>query len=188
MRRFVAIFLCAFLLSHRAGAQVHYDLGALASFQQRFLIDAPAGRSAVAEGGGLTLDGHIAVFPLLRVGAWVTGEVSAPLDSSAPREIFSGGLRLKIVPPWPRGMWRMWVATGFGYDGLVTDGAGGGFFEVPAIIGASYRIRKPVVFLMELAGRFGFGFWGSYYDGRPGSRVGTDTVSIALSFGIGIDG
>ncbi len=178
------IFLFTLFFSRGASAQVHYDVGALASFQQRFLIDAPAGRSALAEGGGLGLDGHIAVFPLLRVGAWVTGEVSKPLDSSAPRELVSGGLRLKIVSPWPRGVWRTWVATGFGYDGLITDGAGGGFFEVPAIIGASYRIRKPFVFLMELAGRFGFGFWGSYYDGR----AGTDTVSIALSFGIGIDG
>jgi hypothetical protein len=178
------IALLIFLIASSANAQVHYDLGALASFQQRFLIDAPAGKSIVAEGGGLTLDGHVAVFPLLRVGAWVTGEVSKPLDSSPTREIISGGLRLKVVSPVPRGVWRMWIATGFGYDGLITDGAGGGFFEVPAIIGASYRIRKPVVFLMELAGRFGFGFWGSYYDGR----AGTDTISIALSFGIGIDG
>ena len=61
---------------------------------------------------------------------------------------------------------------------------GGGYFEIPAIVGASYRVRKPFVFLMELGGRFGFGFWGSYYDGR----AGTDTVSIAPSFGIGIDG
>jgi hypothetical protein len=37
---------------------------------------------------------------------------------------------------------------------------------------------------MELQTRVGFGFWGSYYDGR----AGTDTVSIALAFGIGIDG
>jgi hypothetical protein len=148
------------------------------------LIDAPKAKSVVAEGGALTLDGHVAVFPLLRVGAWVTGEVSKPLDGDAAREIISGGLRVKIVPPWPRGVWRMWLGTGFGYDGLVTGGAGGGFFEVPAIFGASYRIRKPWVFLMELGTRFGFGFWGSYYDGR----AGTDTISVALSFGIGIDG
>ena len=102
VRRTEILVAAALLLaSRKASAQVRYDLGALASFQQRFLIDAPAGRSVAAEGGGLTLDGHVAVFPLLRVGAWATGEVSAPLDSSAPREIFSGGLRLKIVPPWP---------------------------------------------------------------------------------------
>lgn len=187
MRRTELLLAAAALTSlapRAASAQVHYDLGALASFQQRFLIDAPAGRSLAAEGGGLTLDGHVAVFPLLRVGAWVTGEASKPLDSSAPRAILSGGVRLKIVSPWPRGAWRVWLATGFGYDGVITDGAGGGFFEVPAILGASHRLRKPFVFLMELGGRFGFGFWGSYYDGR----AGTDTVSIALSLGVGIDG
>jgi len=176
------IFLCLFLLPRMGEAQVHYDVGVLGSFQQRFLIDAP--KEALAEGGGLTLDGHVAVFPLLRVGGWVTGEASKVLDGSDVRGIFSGGLRVKIVSPWPRGSWRMWLATGFGYDGLVTKDAGGGFFEVPAIFGGSYRIRKPIVFLMELQTRVGFGFWGSYYDGR----AGTDTVSIALAFGVGIDG
>ncbi len=97
---------------------------------------------------------------------------------------FPVGFASRFVPPWPRGVWRAWVATGFGYDGLVTrDAGGGGFFEVPAIIGASYRIRKPFVFLMELAARVGFGFWGSYYD----THTGTDVISIALSFGFGVD-
>ena len=159
----------------RAAAQVHYDVGALATFQQRV--------ASVAEGGGLTLDGHIALFPLLRVGAYATGEVSERLDGSPTRELVGGGLQLKIVPPWPRGVWRAWVATGFGYVGVITSGAGGGFFEIPAIVGASYRIRKPVVFLMELGARFGFGFWGSYY-----APSGTDGVSLTLSLGIGIDG
>jgi hypothetical protein len=176
------IFLWIFSWSGSAGAQVHYDVGVLGGFQQRFLVDAP--KEVLAEGGSLMIDGHVAVFPLLRVGGWVTGEVSKVLDASDPRGIFSGGVRVKVVSPWPRGVWRFWLGTGFGYDGLVTTGAGGGFFEVPAIVGASYRIRKPFVFLMELQGRFGFGFWGSYYDGR----AGTDTVSIALAFGIGIDG
>ncbi len=167
--------LVGLLLAGEGHAQVHYDLGALASFQQRV--------GNVAEGGALTLDGHVAVFPLLRVGAWVTGEVSKPIDAGVLREIVGGGLRVKIVPPWPRGVWRAWVATGFGYDGVITDGAGGGgFFEIPAIVGASYRIRKPLVFLMELGARFGFGFWGSYYEKN------NDVVSLTLSIGFGIDG
>jgi hypothetical protein len=36
---------------------------------------------------------------------------------------------------------------------------------------------------MELGTRFGFGFWGSYYNGS----AGTDVVSVALSLGIGVD-
>ncbi|HEY2365812.1 MAG TPA: hypothetical protein VGH87_05470, partial [Polyangiaceae bacterium] len=118
-------FLAATTCASIAHAQVHYDVGVLGSFQQRFLVDAP--KEALAEGGGLTIDGHVAVFPLLRIGGWVTGEASKVLDASpsppesekTPRGIFSGGLRVKIVSPWPRGAWRMWLATGFGYDGLV---------------------------------------------------------------------
>ncbi len=173
--RFTSAFLALAAATSSARAQVRYDLGALASFQQRF----------VAEGGALTLDGHVAVFPLLRVGGWVTGEVSKPVDSRPLRELGSFGLRVKIVPPWPRGAWRVWLASGFGYTGVVTDGAGGGgFFEVPIVLGASYRIRKPVVFLMELGPRLGFAFWGSYY----GAGTGTDVVSVSLSLGIGVDG
>ena len=75
-----------------------------------------------------------------------------------------------------------------GYDGLVARDAqnatgGGGFFEVPAIVGASYRLRKPFVFLMELAAHVGFGFWGSYYD----THRDADVISIALSIGFGVD-
>ena len=178
--------LVVVLVAAPAHAQIRYDLGALATFQQRFLANTQAGASSVAEGGGLTLDGHVAIFPLLRVGAWVTGEVSEPAFGSAgggaTRELVSTGLRVKLVPPWPRGVWRAWFATGFGVTGIITDEAGGGFFEVPIILGASYRIRKPVVFLMELGTRLGFGFWGSNY-----TSGGTDVVSVALSLGIGVD-
>ena len=177
MKSATALLLLA-LVPAPAAAQVRYDLGALASFQQRVASD-----GKLAEGGALTLDGHVAVFPLLRIGAWATAEASEPTSGGDLRGIFGGGLRVKIVPPWPRGLWRMWIATGFGYDGLASDVGGGGFFEIPAILGASYRLRKPWVFLMELGARAAFGFWGSYYD-----RAATDVLSIALSFGFGFDG
>ena len=176
-----------------AHAQVRYDLGALGSFVQRF--------ADTAEGGGILLDGHIAVLPLLRIGAYATGEVSdrLTLGATAPgqvtgsspiRELLGGGVRVKLVPPWPRGVWRAWLAFGFGYVGVIADDAGGGFFEVPIAIGASYRIRKPIVFLMELGARLGFAQWGSYYAigaTAPDQASGNDVVAITLSLGIGID-
>ncbi len=114
----------------------------------------------------------------------MSAEASDVVNANAFRGIFSGGLRVKILSPVPRGVWRAWIATGFGYDGLVTkDAGGGGFFEVPAIVGASYRLRKPFVFVMELAAHVGFGFWGSYYD----THRDADVISIALSFGFGVD-
>ena len=172
-----ALAVAVLLVAAPGAAQVRYDVGALGSFQQRILSDGSA-----AEGGALTVEGHVALFPLLRIGGWLTGEGSKPLGASPVRELFGGGLQLRVLSPWPRGKWRVWLATGFGYDGLASDAGGGGFFEVPAIVGASYRFRRPWVFLMELAARPSFGFWGSYY--APGT---TDTISIALSFGVGID-
>ena len=166
------------LWSGVAGAQVRYDAGLLAGFSQRV--------SDVAEGGALTLDAHVALLPLLRVGAYVSGEVSERTSEPSVRGLIGGGLSLKVVPPWPRGTWRAWVRTGFGYDGVFTvdpSVGGGGFFEVPVFVGASYRIRKPVVFLMELGARFGFATWGSYY----ATSTRTDGVALMLSFGVGID-
>ncbi len=182
MKRLPFLSFLILLSPLSARAQVRYDVGALASFQQRISSGVPAARSTFAEGGAVTIDGHVALFPLLRLGAWATGEVSKSVDDAPLREILGGGLQLKILSPWPRGVWRVWLATGFGYDGLVSDAGGGGFFEVPAIVGASYRFRRPWVFLMELAARPSFGFWGSYYAGGT-----TDALSIALSFGVGID-
>ena len=162
------------LVPASAQAQVRYDVGALATFSQRF-VD-------TAEGGGLMLDGHLAVLPLLRVGAYATGEVSERVTgATSPREMLGGGLRIKVVPPWPRGVWRTWLAVGFGYVGVIAEGAGGGFLEVPIAIGASCRIRKPFVFLMELAVHLGFAQWGSYY------ASGNDEVALTLSLGVGID-
>lgn len=172
----LSTLFAALLVTTPAAAQVRWDAGVLGSFQQRFLNGGP-----VAEGGALTIDGHVALFPLLRVGAWATAEASKPVNDAPLRGIFGGGLELRITSPWPRGVWRLWLATGFGYDGLASEAGGGGFFEVPAIVGASYRFRRPWVFLMELAARPSFGFWGSYYAGGV-----TDVISVALSFGVGI--
>ena len=185
----LSTLFAALLVTTPAAAQVHWDAGVLGSFQQRFLNGGP-----VAEGGALTIDGHVALFPLLRVGAWATAEASKPVAGSAGggtaqapnadsplRGIFGGGLQLRITSPWPRGVWRLWLATGFGYDGLASEAGGGGFFEVPAIVGASYRFRRPWVFLVELEARPSFGFWGSYYAGGV-----TDVISVVLSFGVGI--
>jgi len=172
----LSTLFAALLVTTPAAAQVRWDAGVLGSFQQRFLNGGP-----VAEGGALTIDGHVALFPLLRVGAWATAEASKPVNDAPLRGIFGGGLQLRITSPWPRGVWRLWLATGFGYDGLASEAGGGGFFEVPAIVGASYRFRRPWVFLMELAARPSFGFWGSYYAGGV-----TDVISVALSFGVGI--
>ena len=175
------------LSSTRAGAQLRYDVGALAGASEHCVFDRPAGVGMPTPGPSLLLDGHVAVFPLLRVGAYAEGDVT-DLDAPAPRWTLGGGLRLKITPPWPRGKWRAWLATGFGYVGayspaaISAPAAGGGAFEIPVALGASYRFRKPWVLLGELGTRFAFGHWGSLYETR-----GPDLVTVGLSIGIGID-
>jgi len=179
MKRFrVALVLASTFAARSADAQVRYDAAALAGYSQRFV----AGNAA--EGGALTLDAHVALIPLVRIGAWASAEASDVATSGELRGIFSGGARVKILAPWPRGVWHAWIATGFGYDALATrDAGGGGFFEVPAIVGASYRVRRPFVFVMELGAHVGFGFWGSYYDAHKDA----DVIALTLSFGFGVD-
>ncbi len=175
------------LASAPARAQVHYDLAALVGGSEHFLFNGPSGARLPTPGPSLTLDGHVAVFPLLRVGAYATGDVT-DLDAPSPRWTLGGGLRLKVTPPWPRGKWRAWIATGFGYVGAwspataSSGGAGGGAFEVPLAIGASYRFRKPWIVLLEQTTRFAFGHWGSLYETR-----GDDIITVGLSVGIGVD-
>ncbi len=185
--RALAVAFVLFLGAARARAQVHYDVSALAGASEHFLFNSPAGVRLPTPGPSLTALGHVAVFPLLRVGAYATGDVT-DLDAPSPRWTLGGGLRLKVTPPWPRGKWRVWLATGFGYVGAwspaagSTNAAGGGAFEVPLAIGASYRFRKPWVFLFEGVTRFAFGHWGSLYETR-----GDDVITVGLSVGIGID-
>lgn len=132
-----------------------------------------------------------------------------------------GGVRAKAMLPWVRGSTRAWLFAGFGYTGVYSrsyrttlsvangdgsleprpvriEGAGGGFFDVPFGLGASYRFFKPWELCAELGGRFGFGHQGSAYE-HPGpsitgssaaenaSPAGLDRLAIGLALGILVD-
>ena len=190
MRRFaLGLAVASALVTSSAHAQVHWDGEVLAGAQKRFLDQRSAGDAGF--GPAVALQGHFALFPLLRVGAYVRGEIS-PTGGAAPaRRMLAGGLQLKITPPWPRGNFRMWATLGVGYVGVyapsyalaipqgidpqpvpaVIDGSGGGFLEVPIAIGVSYKLRKPWILLFQLDGRFGAGFSGSLYGGGGGGRT-----------------
>ena len=170
-----------------AEAQVHWDGEVLAGAQKRFLSQKPADDAGF--GPALALQGHVALFPLLRVGAYARGELSPTGGDTAARRMLGGGVQLKITPPWPRGSFRMWATLGVGYVGVyapsyttnvvasggvrtpvLIDGAGGGFLEIPIAIGVSYKFRKPWIVLFQLDTRFGAGFSGSLYGGGGGGR------------------
>lgn len=169
--------------SHADG--VHWDLSLGGGVNKRFLTS-KAGDDA-GFGPALALDGHVALFPLLRVGAYVTGELS-PQGGLPMREMLAAGARVKITPPWPRGNARIYATLGVGYVGVyapsyvlslpspsgrvdtTVDGAGGGYLEIPVTFGVLYKVRKPLFLFAELWARFGMGFSGSYYGGGGGGR------------------
>jgi hypothetical protein len=186
------IVVAALVVPSLANAQLRGDIGAYGGVSQRVIASHTGG--GALPGPMVGLEGHIALFPLLRLGAYVHGEISPTNDQVAAREMLGGGLRLKVIPPWPRGDWRIWAALGIGYmaayspsytqtlhplNGSTTtlsvDSAGGGFLEVPLSIGAEYRKFKPFMLFAEITGRFGFGFSGTLYGANAGRGAKTDT-------------
>ena len=144
----------------------------------------------------------------MRLGAYFGHDISPFQGDASARDITWGGLRAKIMSPWPRGSARAWLFFGFGYAGVyqrsttvaetTVHGAGGSFFEVPFGIGASYKLRKPWELCAELGGRAGFGHTGSAYE-APGPRLvgpgldghatpaGIDRFGFGLTVGVLID-
>jgi hypothetical protein len=205
------IALSLVLFASRAGAQLHWDASAQVGVMKRNLVDRPTGSRArdATFGPAGELAGHVALMPLVRLGAYFGHDISPFQGDVSARDITWGGLRAKIMSPWPRGDVRAWLFVGFGYAGVyqrstssaerVVHGAGGGFFEVPFGLGASYKLRKPWELCAELGGRTGFGHTGSVYD-APGPRVttaagaaaadtnalpaGVDRFAIGLTIGI----
>jgi len=214
------------LVARSAHAQLHWDASAQAGVMKRNLVNRPSGGHDAGFGPVGQLAGHVALFPLVRVGAYFGQDLSPIGGDGSARDLTWGGARAKLMSPWPRGAFRAWLFLGFGYSGVyarstaglrtfpgppgappvreaaVVQGAGGGFFEVPFGLGASYNFRKPFAVCAELGMRAGFGHSGSAY-GPPGPEVksaaavprpdgnalpaGTDRFAIGLSVGVLID-
>jgi hypothetical protein len=186
-------------VSRPALAQTHWDMALDGGGSLRLRT---SGTDQTGFGGLVGLRAHVAVFPLVRLGAYVNEEISSTGEPS-PRRYTHFGARLKVNAPTGSDDFRAWLFLGFGYaavysssfDNLVqgTDtsgnptttkttalGAGGGFYEIPVGVGGAWRLRKPWELIAELSGRFGFGATGSLYasDGRPG--IGPDATGTGL--------
>ena len=203
-----------------ARAQLHWDAAAEAGAIKRFLGKRPPGGNGDAGFGPVVeLHGHVALLPLLRVGAYVGHDISPQPGDTRALEITSFGVRAKVSSPVPLDPWRVWAFFGFGYAGAygpsfhttiapsqnthvqaLATGAGGGFFEVPFGIGASYKLRKPWHLTAELAGRASFAYSGSLFDvdnGRAGfaegqpplvlSNPGVPAFALSLMVGVLLD-
>jgi hypothetical protein len=186
--------LALVLVPATAHAQIHWDASAQLGVMKRVLGDRPSGGKDAGFGPVGQLTGHVALLPLVRFGAYVGHDISPVGGDVSARDLTWGGVRAKIMSPWPRGNLRAWLFFGFGYAGtyqrssvrsaVLVDGAGGSFFEVPFGLGASYKLRKPWELCAELGGRAGFGYAGSVYDSGSPAFAGKDGFGIGLTIGI----
>lgn len=167
--------------TRRAGAQLHWDASVQAGATKRFLSSRPSGGRDAGVGPAAQIAAHVALLPLVRVGGYASYDLSPGPGDAGARDVFTGGLRAKVLSPWPRGSFRTWALVGIGYarthargydtridvpagprDATV-EGADGGFVEVPVGIGASYKLRKPLELTAELGFRIGFAHHGDAY-------------------------
>ncbi|MFO0676923.1 MAG: hypothetical protein U0169_10330 [Polyangiaceae bacterium] len=130
---------------------------------------------------------HLAVLPFVRGGAYVTYDASKTANGDF-RHFVAGGLRAKLVSPFPERPFRTWLFLGTGYTRAFDSVASGGFVEIPVGVGISYEIRKPYQLSLELGGRFGFGFHGAAYDASVlGRFAGSEFAAVFASAGITFD-
>jgi hypothetical protein len=181
-------------------AQVHWDAGAEAGVTKRFTAGGDPGAPSPGFGPSLELHGHVALLPMVRVGAYLGADFS-PAAPDGLRSFWDGGLHLRLSPPlapWP---WRTWLFTGFGY--AFADDLGshlpGGMLEVPFGVGLGRKAGRHALLFVELGGRVGFGFYGRMYDraaaessaenGETSARayVGEDTFALSLSVGLSLE-
>jgi len=203
--------LACTLTAADARAQLHWDAAAQVGVQKRFLSSQPPGGEDAGFGPSAQLAAHVALLPLVRIGGYVGHDISPVGGDAAARNLTWGGLRAKVMSPWPRGSLRAWLFVGFGVAGTyaqsyrtsvtlpgspaaptLVHGAGGHFFEVPFGLGASYKLRKPWELFAELGMRVGFAESGSAYE-APGprvSRAGSPDGNVAPAgldrFGVGL--
>ncbi len=169
------------VLERDARAQLHGDFGVNVGVMDRVRSSGTGN----GEFGPLAeLEAHIALLPLVRVGAYVSHDIAPNSIDHAAWQVTSGGLHIKIIAPWIRDKFRAWFFAGFGYAGVYAPsyneqfdfddgqgrrnanitGAGGSFFEVPFGIGGAWKFAKPWELTAQLGARFDFLYSGSLYD------------------------
>jgi hypothetical protein len=166
-----------------AFAQLHWDASGELGVEKRFLRARPAGGADAGFGPAMRLTAHIALLPLVRVGAY-GGFSYSPVRTRGDRSFFSGGLEFRLVPPIRLPAWHVFLSLGFGYaavhvaafdvgaSGQAGQGAGklpganGGCFDMPIGIGVSHRLRKPIEIGGTLGTRLSVSCTGSAYSGE----------------------
>jgi hypothetical protein len=197
VKRAVALLILMGLAleSHEAAAQVRWDVGGGVGVAGRFLSSSPAGQGGPSAGPAFEAEGHIVVFPLVRVGAYLHFDESpvAGNDANVTRDVFAGGLDVRLVSPWPEGDTRLYLRAGIGEAGIVApshlpltadsgSSTSGRFTEVPLAIGVAYRPYPPFWLTAEAGARLGFAFGGTTY--AADASLGEDKVAVYGTVGV----
>jgi hypothetical protein len=184
-------------VSGPAAAQVHWDAGAQVGVVQRLETGLSAGAPGPIPGPVGELHAHVAIVPMLRVGPYVSYDISPfPPSAEVPaRQIAEGGVRAKFAPPLLTGSWHLWALLGIGYayaylpshgaNGVSVAGVEGTILDLPVGIGVGYRMRgprDPWELTAELAGRVGLAFFGAMYSDAP-----RDSFALSLSVGVSLE-
>jgi len=185
-----------------AGAQVRWDAGAEAGIMKRVETGGGAGAPTAGLGPSVELQGHVALLPMIRLGAYMTTDlapaVGGGVTADGPRTFAEAGLQVRGTPPllpWP---WRTWLFAGFG-DGYAHDlgtRLSGGMLDVPVGLGLGRKLTPSWLLFIELGARFGLAFHGSMYEADRASLLqgggsstydGKDAFALSLSVGLSLD-
>ena len=205
-----ALAVFAFGLPGPARAQnvgVRWDVGAEVGALQRFRSSAPTGAPRPDLGPSAEIHAHAAIFPMVRVGAYVAYDAS-PAAGRSVREFVGAGLRIKVTPPLFRRPWRAWAFAGLGgawaiepgfrvaTPGAATSpeesnaiaGGEGGILEVPFGLGLGWMARSPWRVFAELGGRATLVEGGALYEAPfclcREAFAGKDSFAVGLSVGV----
>jgi hypothetical protein len=170
-------------------AQVNTDLGLSAGAMKRFTSNVPPGLSEPGFGPVVELRGHLAVLPMLRVGLYVSYDLS-PVADEPSRSFAAGGLHVKITPPLLPAPWKTYLFTGFGGGYAASSASGGsvsgGLLEVPLGLGLADRVSPSWEVFVELGGRMEVATFGQMYEASHAGFVGTDSFALSLTVGVSL--
>jgi hypothetical protein len=175
----------------------------------------PGGAPDPGVGPVFDVEGHVALVPMLRIGAYATQDIS-PASGIGPRLFWEGGLHLKATPPLLAAPWRAWAFAGVGYayavatsyhgapggaanGAVLFQGVTGGVLDVPLGIALGYRLQPHGAWLAfaQLGARIGAAFFGRMYEqGAPATQPGTpltapflgkDSFALTLCVGLSLE-
>ncbi len=182
---FFSVVLAWVFFASPASAQVNTDLGLSVGAMKRFTSNVPPGLSEPGFGPAVDLRGHLAVLPMLRVGLYVSYDLS-PVADEPSRSFVTGGLHVKITPPLLPAPWKTYLFTGFGGGYVASGGVSGGLLEVPLGLGLADRVSTSWEVFVELGGRMEVATFGQMYDASHAGFVGADSFALSLTVGVSL--